>query len=39
VHAAHIKTENGKYAYDAVSKNWQLKNMQLHMGGLHNIEK
>lgn len=38
VYAADIKVEKGSYRYDVVHKNWQLNNVVLHMGGLHNIE-
>jgi len=38
VYAANIKVENGSYRYDIIHKNWQLTDVVLHMGGLHNIE-
>lgn len=38
VYAANIQVENGSYRYDVIHKNWQLTNVVLHMGGLHNIE-
>lgn len=38
VYAAGVKVENGSYRYDVIHKDWQLKNVVLHMGGLHNIE-
>lgn len=38
VHAANIKTNNGSYVFDIKAKNWELKEVELHMGGLHNIE-
>jgi UDP-N-acetylmuramate--alanine ligase len=38
VYAAGVKVENGSYRYDVVHKDWQLKDVVLHMGGLHNIE-
>jgi len=38
VYAAHIKVENGAYTYNVLHKEWELKNMVLYMGGLHNIE-
>ncbi|MGN6617058.1 MAG: UDP-N-acetylmuramate--L-alanine ligase [Ilyomonas sp.] len=37
-HAANIKVENGSYRYDIIHKDWQLQDIVLHMGGLHNIE-
>jgi len=38
VHAAHIVVENGSYRFDVVCRDWIIKDMVLHMGGLHNIE-
>ncbi len=38
VYAANVRVEHGSYRYDVISKEWQLKNILLHMGGLHNIE-
>ncbi len=38
VHAANRKVENGSYVFDVVSKEWTIKDVMLHMGGLHNIE-
>jgi UDP-N-acetylmuramate--alanine ligase len=38
VYADNIRVENGSYKYDVYHKNWQLKDIVLHMGGLHNIE-
>jgi len=38
VHADNIRVENGSYKYDVYHKNWQLKDVMLYMGGLHNIE-
>lgn len=38
VHAAGIRTDNGSYIFDIKGNNWQLKDVVLHMGGLHNIE-
>lgn len=38
VYAANIKVENGSYRYDIVHKTWTLTDVELHMGGLHNIE-
>ncbi|MEI9934019.1 MAG: hypothetical protein WDM71_04045 [Ferruginibacter sp.] len=29
---------NGSYEFDIVTKDWQLKNVRLNMGGMHNIE-
>jgi len=38
VHAENIGMFNGSYQFDVVTKEWQLKEVVLHMGGLHNIE-
>jgi UDP-N-acetylmuramate--alanine ligase len=38
VHAQNIQTNNGSYRFDAVSADWVVKDLELHMGGLHNIE-
>jgi len=38
VYAADIKVEDGSYKYDVVHKEWVLKDIVLHVGGLHNIE-
>ncbi len=38
VHAENIRTNNGSYCFDVVHADWILKDVVLHMGGLHNIE-
>lgn len=38
VHAANRKVENGSYVFDVIGKEWTIKDVVLHMGGLHNIE-
>ncbi|MBX2931020.1 MAG: UDP-N-acetylmuramate--L-alanine ligase [Chitinophagaceae bacterium] len=38
VYAANLKVENENYVFDIVAKNWTIKNITLHMGGLHNVE-
>lgn len=38
VHAANIKTDNGSYRFDVVTKDWVLEDVVLNMGGMHNIE-
>ena len=38
VHAENISTNNGSYCFDAVNADWIVKDIELHMGGLHNIE-
>jgi UDP-N-acetylmuramate--alanine ligase len=38
VHVANMQVRNGSYHYDVVGRGWTIKDMVLHMGGLHNIE-
>lgn len=38
VYAANRKVENGSYVFDVVNEDWTIKDVILHMGGLHNIE-
>jgi UDP-N-acetylmuramate--alanine ligase len=38
VYATNIKTIDGSYQFDLVMQNWELKDVVLNMGGLHNIE-
>jgi UDP-N-acetylmuramate--alanine ligase len=38
VYAANIAMNNGSYQFDVITSNWQLKQVVLNMGGLHNIE-
>lgn len=38
VYAANIEMINGSYRFDVLMQYWELKNVLLHMGGLHNIE-
>lgn len=38
VYAADIEVINGSYKYSVVCKDWKLDDVELHMGGLHNIE-
>lgn len=38
VHAANIQVNNGSYHFDVVYTDWSIRNIILHMGGLHNIE-
>jgi UDP-N-acetylmuramate--alanine ligase len=38
VRAENIRTNNGSYFFDAVNADWIVKDLELHMGGLHNIE-
>ncbi len=38
VHVANLQVENGSYKFDVINQYWAVRNMVLHMGGLHNIE-
>ena len=38
VYAANIKMNRGSYQFDVLMQNWELKDVLLNMGGLHNIE-
>jgi UDP-N-acetylmuramate--alanine ligase len=38
VHAANIKMSRGSYLFDVQAHGWELKDVLLNMGGLHNIE-
>lgn len=38
VRVGEIKVENGSYVFDVIAQDWNLDNVTLHMGGLHNIE-
>lgn len=38
VYANNIRVENESYVFDIISKDWTIKDISLHMGGLHNIE-
>ena len=38
VYAANINMENGSYRFDVIMQYWELKDVVLNMGGLHNIE-
>ena len=38
VYAANIQMHHGSYTFDVRVKNWQLSNVVLNMGGLHNVE-
>lgn len=37
-HAANIKMNRGSYQFDVLMQDWELKDVLLNMGGLHNIE-
>ncbi len=38
VHATEIRISNGSYRFNIVAKDWSLNEVQLNMGGMHNIE-
>jgi UDP-N-acetylmuramate--alanine ligase len=38
VYAADITNHNGSYQFDLITKDWQLNDVVLNMGGMHNIE-
>ena len=38
VHAVDITVKNGSYHFNVQAAGWQISDVQLHMGGLHNIE-
>jgi UDP-N-acetylmuramate--alanine ligase len=38
VHTVNLKVENGTYWFDVVMKDWLLKDVNLKIGGLHNVE-
>jgi UDP-N-acetylmuramate--alanine ligase len=38
VYASSLQVKHGSYHFDVLNKNWVLKDVVLHMGGLHNIE-
>ena len=38
LYATNLKVSNGGYLFDVVLKDWLLKDVQLNIGGLHNIE-
>ncbi len=38
IHAENLRVVNGSYHFTVIAKEWELPDMVLHMGGLHNIE-
>jgi UDP-N-acetylmuramate--alanine ligase len=38
IHVTSLKIQEGAYQYDVVGPDWQLKGIQLNMGGMHNVE-
>lgn len=37
-YAANVVMHNGSYEFDVRTKNWELNNVRLNMGGMHNVE-
>ncbi len=38
IRAANIRMHNGGYEFDVVKQDWMIDNVQLHIGGMHNVE-
>ncbi len=38
VYPVNMQVQQGSYLFDVIANDWSLKNVLLHMGGLHNIE-
>jgi UDP-N-acetylmuramate--alanine ligase len=38
IYAAKITMRDGGYQFDVISKDWELTDLKLHMGGMHNVE-
>ncbi|MEY4628047.1 MAG: hypothetical protein RLZZ595_373 [Bacteroidota bacterium] len=38
IHTSNLKVEEGGYVFDAVGPDWEIKNLHLNMGGMHNVE-
>lgn len=38
IYATNIRMENGGYEFDVVQQDWMIDNVQLHLGGMHNVE-
>ena len=38
VYASNITMRAGGYEFDVTAKDWELSNVKLHMGGMHNVE-
>lgn len=38
VHVRNLRISQGSYRYDVVGKGWLLEQVDLHMGGMHNVE-
>lgn len=38
VHGSNITMRAGGYEFEVIAKEWEIKNVKLHMGGMHNVE-
>jgi UDP-N-acetylmuramate--alanine ligase len=38
IYATNIMMRDGGYQFDVISKDWELTDLKLHMGGMHNVE-
>jgi UDP-N-acetylmuramate--alanine ligase len=38
IHTTRLEVKDGGYSYDVKGPGWQLDSVQLHMGGMHNVE-
>lgn len=38
IYAANIRMNMGSYEFDVLTKDWMIDNVQLNMGGMHNVE-
>ncbi|WP_119078566.1 UDP-N-acetylmuramate--L-alanine ligase [Chitinophaga alhagiae] len=38
IYATNIRMDNGGYEFDVMQQGWMIDNVQLHIGGMHNVE-
>lgn len=38
IYATNIRMQDGGYEFDVVQQDWMIDNVQLHIGGMHNVE-
>lgn len=38
IYATNIRMQNGGYEFNVVQQDWMIDNVQLHIGGMHNVE-
>lgn len=38
IHTSNLVTKEGGYVFDAVGPDWEIKSIELRMGGMHNVE-